>query len=965
MKRQPDRLVLQARRLRTYFVHLCLIGIALIFAANAFSADLKSDPVAWPHDASDIQPDPGVHFGVLSNRFRFILMKNRVPKDRVSMHLVIQAGAIHEAQNQRGLAHFLEHMLFNGSTHFKPGELVKYFQSIGMQFGPDANAHTGFAETVYDVLLPNGDRKSLADAMRVMKDYAQGALLLQSEVDRERRVILAEKRSRDSADYRVFRETLKFEFSDTLLPHRLPIGDEKVIKTADRNLLKSYYDSWYRPDNMILVLVGDFKLDTAESLIQDNFGTIQPRSSEPVQPDIGTINHCGIKAFYHHEAELGASEVSIEVLDRVDNLADTVTFQRDELKIQMANRIIQNRLEKMISKPDIPFTSASIHAGYFLTRFKYAEISAECRPDNWTKTLAYLEQSLRQALLFGFTASELSRVKKEVRFELDNAVKQAGTRKSGVISRQIIRRVNSNRVVMSPEQEQSLLVPMLEGLTVADIHEALRIAWEPKHRLVLVTGNSPVLQTNATGEQSILSVYNKSLHTPVDKPVDQGTMAFPYLSEPEQPGRIAHRNELTDLGVTRIEFENGVLLNLKKTDFQAGKVNAAVVFGWGKSAEPISHPGLAQLCGSLLNESGVGNLDKNELSEALAGTQTSAWFSINEDHFEFRGSSPTDNIRLLVQLLHTHITDPAYRENAYRLAKERLDQWYLSLSREIEGALKLSGNRFLAGGDSRFGLPPLDTLQSHTLGDVTSWIGTALHKEGLEISIVGDFDIQEAISSVATYFGSLPARTESPKSLRASNPMVPEGKTLDIRVDTQIQKGLIVIGYPTADYSHIAHVRRLSVLAEVFSDRLREKIREELGAAYSPFAFNRSSRVYPDYGVFQSIIFVTPGDENAVIGAVKDIASEIVQNGITEDELQRSIKPILTNIKDLRRTNAYWLNRVLSGSKRHPKQLDWSRSIESDYGAITREEIMTFARQYLKNEKAAQIIVLPKSKPSS
>ncbi|MBW2368072.1 MAG: insulinase family protein [Deltaproteobacteria bacterium] len=986
MKRQLDRLVLQGVRVRFYCVLLCLAVITLIFAANAFSADMfskrylpvadkadaaeiKPDQVAWPHDISDIKPDPEVHFGELSNRFRFLLMKNQVPKDRVSMHLVIQAGSIHEARNQRGLAHFLEHMLFNGTTHFKPGELVKYFQSIGMQFGPDANAHTGFSETVYDVLLPSGDLESLADAMRVMKDYAQGALLLPSEIDRESRVILAEKRSRDSADYRVFRETLQFEFPDTLLPHRLPIGEEQVIKTANRKVLKSYYDSWYRPNNMILVLVGDFKLETAGSLIDENFSTLKSRSPEPAQPDIGKINHHGIKAFYHHEAELGASEVSIEVLDIVDHQPDTVSFQIDELKIQMANRMVQNRLEKMISKPDIPFTSAGIHAGYFLQRIKYAEISAGCSPNNWRETLTYLEQTLRQALRFGFTTRELSRVKKELLSELDNAVKQADTRKSGVISRQMIRLVNNNRVVRSPAQEQSLLAPIVERLTAAEIHAALRAAWQLDHRLILVTGNAPVptgnvpvSQMNATGEQSILSVYNKSLQVQVDKPVDNALVRFPYLPKPEQSGRIARQDELTDLGVTRIEFENGVLLNLKKTDFQAGKVNAAVVFGWGKSAEPASQPGLAELCGSLLNGSGVGNLDKNELSDALAGTDTTAWFSINEDHFEFRGSSPTENLRLLIQLLHTHITDPAYRQNAYLLAKERLEQWYLSLSREIEGALKITGNRFLAGGDSRFGLPSLDSLQSYSLRDIEFWIGSALKQESLEISIVGDFDMQEAILSAATYFGSLPVRIESPKTLRPSSPKVPEGRTLDIRVDTQIQKGMVVIGYPTADYSHIGRVRRLSVLSAVFSDRLRRKIREELGASYSPFAFNRSSRIYPGYGVFQSIIFVTPGDENAVIDAVKNIAFEIVKNGITEDERQRSIKPILTNIKDLRRTNAYWLNRVLVGSKRHPKQLDWSRSIESDYGAISREEIMTLARKYLKNEKATQIIVLPKSK---
>ncbi|MBW2681403.1 MAG: insulinase family protein, partial [Deltaproteobacteria bacterium] len=279
------------------------------------SADENIDAfVKWPHEKSDLLPDPVLIFGKLPNGFRYVLMENHKPKDRVSIHLDVQAGSLHESDDQQGLAHFLEHMLFNGSTHFKPGELVKYFQSIGMQFGADANAHTGFNETVYDILLPNGDRKNLKKGLTVIKDYAQGALLLPSEIDSERRVVLAEKRTRDSAQYRTYVATLNFEFPHAKISKRLPIGKEEIVKNADHNRLKKFYDSWYRPEKMILVMVGDFDTQSAVSMIKENFSSLSGRAPPVPEPDVGKINHFGIKSFYHLEKEAGNTTTSIEVV---------------------------------------------------------------------------------------------------------------------------------------------------------------------------------------------------------------------------------------------------------------------------------------------------------------------------------------------------------------------------------------------------------------------------------------------------------------------------------------------------------------------------------------------------------------------------------------------------------------------------------------------------------------------------
>ena len=255
----------------------------------------------WPHKGSDLKPDPAVIFGSLPNGFRYVLMENHEPKDRVNISLNVQTGSMFEENGQEGLAHYLEHMLFCGSTHFKPGELVKYFQDLGIQFGPDANAHTGFYETVYDILLPDGRKESLDKGFLIVEDFAGGALLLDSEVDRERRVILAEKRSRDSASYRTFVSTMKFKFPDSKISKRFPIGAEEVLESMTPVQLKGFYETWYRPENIILVMVGDFDPKTAVPLIEKRFSGFSPKAGIKPYPSFGDIKHEGVKAFYHYE----------------------------------------------------------------------------------------------------------------------------------------------------------------------------------------------------------------------------------------------------------------------------------------------------------------------------------------------------------------------------------------------------------------------------------------------------------------------------------------------------------------------------------------------------------------------------------------------------------------------------------------------------------------------------------------
>jgi len=926
-------------------------------------ADTPIKAPAWPHANSDLKPDPALLFGHLANGMRYILMPNTYPQDRVSMHLNVQAGSLNETDAQQGLAHFLEHVLFNGSEHFKPGELVKFFQRIGMQFGPDANAHTGFNETVYDILLPDGSEKSLKEGLLVLYDYADGALLLSEEIDSERRIVLAEKRTRDSASYRTFEKTIKFEFPEARVSSRLPIGKAAVIETAGRPLLKDFYDTWYRPENMSVIIVGDFDPKLAARLIQKRFTAITPRTlsaKKRTRPDMGKITHQGVKPFYHFEKEAGNTDVSIEVVEKIVLEHDSAALQKTTLIRNIANQMLQNRLDAIVRKPDSPFTSASVSSGIFLNEIRYAGISAECRPANWNASLHKIEQELRKVLLYGFTATELQRVQKDYIADLENEVQKASTRDSKRLARHIMAKLNRNRVFQSPVQRRDFLLPVIQNLTAEKAGDVFKQSWAMDHRLVTVTGNIDLNVNEVAPERLIRGIYDESHQEKVRPPDEVKKVVFPYLPEPSENGSIIRQTPVNDLGIVQIDFKNGVRLNLKKTDFKANEILCKLAFGLGKVTEPADKSGLGALSEAVINESGLGGLTRDELTRALAGKNTSVKFGLDEQRFLFSGQTISKELELLFQLLHAHLTDPAFRKDAYTLVQERFRQYYLTLVRSIDGAMVLNGKRFLAGGDHRFGMPSYQQFKTLTLDDTRNWIAPALKTAKLELSIVGDFDVQRVIALTSKYIGSLPQREEPIPSNQAQQPVFPKSQTRNFTVETEIPKGLAIVAYPTEDFWDIRRTRRLSVLAQVFSEKLREKIREELGAAYSPFAYNRSSRAYPRYGVFQAFIHVDPKEAATVIAAVKQIAADLAQTAISKDELRRALDPLLTSLKDLRRKNQYWLNSVLAGSQKHPEQLEWSRMMVNDFAAISSDELFALAQKYLKNETAATIIVIPR-----
>ncbi len=931
----------------------------VVFCLMAAASAAQTEPL-WPHSGSDLPPDPAMIFGRLDNGLRYVLRVNRTPRDRVSLHLNVQAGSLHEREDQQGLAHLLEHMLFNGSTHFPPGELVKYFQRIGMAFGDDANAHTGFDETVYDVLLPDNRRESIAEGLKVIYDYACGALLLQEEIEREREVVLAEIRTRDSPGYRVFKSTIGFEFEGMRIAQRLPLGKREVVRRADRKALKDFYDQWYRPDRLVVVMVGDFDPAAAEAMIRERFADLKNRGATGADPPMGQLAHQGIKPFYHYEPELGHVRVSIGQVRNVPFTPDSMDFQRRLLAEEIAVRALDHRLQAILDRPDAPFTRADAAAGIFLKTLRYAEVDARPREGRWAEALSLLEQSLRQALDHGFAPAEIDRVRSEMKAELEKSAGQAETRQSMDLSNQIVDHLNAGRVMMEPKDELALLAPVIEAFRVEEINEALREAWDADHRLVQVIGSVDLSAAGADPLAGIRQVYDQSRNVPVAPWTARGVPAFPYLPAPGEAPAVVERTVHEDLGVIQVRFANGLGLSVKQTDFKDDEVRLSLDLEPGRNGEPAERPGLAELAEALMDESGLGALTRDDLDRALAGRNLSLATEIGEDRFRLVGTTVPQELPLLLDLLRHRLLDPGWRQSAFDLVMTRFEENYADLKTSIEGQMMLHGRQFLAGGDSRFGLPPPEVFRQSTLEDVRQWVTPILQTSPLALSVVGDVDPQQVIDLVGRYLGTLPSRNPAAMAERSA-PRFPSGQRRELAVETRLNKAMVVVAFPTEDIWDIRRTRRLNQLAEVFSDRLREQIREKLGASYSPFVHHWPSRAYAGYGMMMAMVQVDPERTEAVIDEIGRIASDLSARGIGADAFQRALAPTLTGIKDMRRQNRYWLDSVLSGVWSHPQQLDWSRTFLDDHAAIRAEELSALASRYLRMEKAALIVIRPQS----
>ena len=932
---------------------------ALQFTTPATAQEVQ--PRAWEHETSDIAPNERIHFGHFANGVRFAWVDNAEPKDRLYLRLHVDAGSFAEEPSEAGMAHYLEHMAFNGSEHFEAGTLVEWFQERGMSFGADLNAHTAFSETVYKLDLPNNTEGDLREGLQVLQDFAFLLDLTDVEVQAEKGVIDGEQRERDSASWRVLLQLLDKIFGGTLLPTHLPIGTEDIRAAFTGQTIRDFYTKWYRPENMTLVLVGDLQGLNPEALFAEFFGHV-PVPSTPLatEPEIGRADILdGEEAVFSiYESEIPSVSISMGKLKQFIDEPQTIETLTRDIPFSMANAMLNLRFAEFVKKEECKFLGASAgSSSQGLGVFDGASIDVNAESENWEEALIQAEVELRRALKFGFQEAELDEVRAGMMRGLEEAAGRAATRHSKSLLGDIVQACEKRIVPSSPATDLEVVGAILEAMTVQDCLDAMRGKWKGGTLLLSTTGN---LDLGETAVAELKRVHESVKKMKIEAGASISVEDFAYASDPAVKGAVVAQGEIAEMDIQTYQFENGVLLNLKKTDFKERQILLSARVGEGSLSLASEDAVLAYVAGQVLDPAGLGKHTSDELRRMTAGKTVGTSLSVGPDAFELGGSTTQEDLLLQLELMVATVTDPGSRDDGLRLLAKQLPIQLEQMKHMSQGPLVLDFLPVLMGGDPRhLPMPAEADILAVDMAGIHAWLKPALEGAPVELSIVGDFDVDATLAAVAQTFGTMsPRRARLDYSERRQFAGMVAGLDMESTIETQVPQALVFIAYPACDGIEAAQRRNLSMLGEILGDRIRLIVREELGAAYSPMAGAQADRVFHNMGMLQIYSMAQPENVPELREACLKVAADLAAGGVTEEEAKRMAEPILKGIRDSKRKNGYWLG-VCGEAQSDAAGLEDYLTVEDFFSNLSVKDLSAMAKKYLKRDNASVLSVTP------
>lgn len=933
---------------------LAAASFAVLTAASPALAQVQpSDPFA--HQTSDIPADSSVRFGVLPNGMQYALLRNATPPGQASFRLRIDAGSLMENENQLGLAHFMEHMAFNGTTNIPENELLRILERRGLAFGADTNAYTSFDETVYMLELPNAEDGTVDDSLRIMREQVSEALMDAGAVDDERNVIVGEERLRNTPGLRSIKAQLGLFAPGQRIANRLPIGDLDIIRTAPRERFVEFYQGYYRPERATFIAVGDFDVDTMEAKVRAAFESWQPTGPAGPEPDLGTVAPRGPETRILIEPGVQSS-IELGYIRAPDRDPDTAAERRDNLVRRLGVAVLNRRLGELSRADNPPFINASGGESDLADSFAAASVSARFNPGEWKRALEAIEQEQRRLIQYGITDAELQREITEARTGLENAVAGAATRRTPALAGGLVAAVNGRTVFNTPQTSLALFNAAVEGLSSAQVNQVLPSIFQGEGPLALVV--TPVEIEG--GEAAVTAALEASRQVPVTAPAAQAELDWPYVQF-GAPGAVQNRTELAAVGATVVTFTNGVRLTVKPTTFRDEQILVSVRTGIGELGMPadrIDPQGLAPL---VFAAGGLGRLSADELSRVLNGRIYSAGFMIESDSYVLSGATRPADLQLQTQVLAAYLTDPGLRPAPFQQIKTFFPQIIAQQMATPGGAFGLQAGELLASGDKREALPTAAEIASMTNDDLRASVTRGLSSGPIDIIMVGDVTVEDAIASVASTFGALPSRgPDATPSAGADQRRFPAATAEPVRLihNGPPEQALAYIAWPTTDaVDDRTEARRVSILSEVLKLRVLEEIRERQALAYSPGVGASASDVFSGYGSI-SIRAETAADKpDAFFAAIEAIIARLRDEPTSEDELNRARLPVVESLRRSQASNEYWLAQ-LGEVATNPGEIEQTLSHIADLESVTPADIQTLARQYLRSETAWKAVVV-------
>lgn len=931
------------------FLQLFIATVVISLNVFAQEADLTK-PIPF---------DPEVKTGTLENGLTYYIRQNEQPKDRAEFYLVVNAGAILENDDQNGLAHFCEHMAFNGTKNFEKHDIINYLQSIGMKFGPEINAFTSHDVTNYMLQkVPTDVPENVDTALMILYDWASNVSFEDEEIDKERGVIHEEWRTRRGAQFRMMTETNKILYKGSKYAERDIIGDINIIDNCSYETLRSFYKEWYRPDLQAIIAVGDFDVSEIENKIKELFSQI-PKRDKPKERKIYEVpDHQETFIAVETDPEAQYSIVQLYYKHPVfkeKNLQD----YRQSIVFSLYNQMLNKRLQEKLQEENPPFIYG--YSAYTsLVRSKDAYVSfAVAKNDGIKKTLETLLIENDRVKRHGFTETELERAKKEYLSNKEKAFNEREKQESSKYVWQYFSHYLENEPAPGIEYDYKFVKEIVPGIELNELN-SLADQWvTDQNRVVVVTApekEEVIIPTKEDILALFTEVDNMDIKAYIDDVSDKPLLPFePIL------GEIEKKSKNRKLGTEEWVLSNGIRVVLKPTDFKKDEILMRAFSYGGNSLYDIEELPSADFSTDIITESGLGNFDKTQLTKLMAGKVVSLYPYISETREGFRGSSSVRDFETLLQMIYAYFNFQRADETAYKALMNRMEGFVENRKNNPASAYRDTITLTMANYHPRVQLFDMDYLDEVSFESAKRVFDERFEDPAsFTFYFVGNLDTDSIKPLIEKYIGGLIPVNKNEK-FKDHGIRPPKGSIEKVVVkEMEVPKATVYVTFTgESDYNDYMNRLNLSALCDILDIRYTESIREEQGGTYGVSVYP-SFNQYP-YENYQVIIRFDCDPENVekLTQIVYDEIENIQQNGPLAKDLKSVKENKLKTRKENLERNSYWVNKL--------ENLDYNNADLKNYlkyekyiKKLTADKLREAAKEFF-GENHAEIILLPEN----
>ncbi len=957
-----------------FFLSLAATVLTPILGATGSPERLE---IAAPTVGSALELDdplpfnPQVQSGRLDNGLEYFLLEHGEPEDTVVLRLVVDAGSVLETENQLGLAHFLEHMAFNGTERFGETELVAYLEGLGIQFGPDVNAYTSFDETVYKLEIPSDDPETLETGFIVMREWAEAIRFETEAIERERGVIVEEWRTGREANRRMFEQHIPVLLQDSQYAERLPIGDMDIVRTVPREEFIAFYDRWYRPDNMAFIVVGDIPTAEAERLVTRHLGSLRRPETPLHRPHFDLPEQTGLRVSIATDPEATRSTVAIYTPAPVRPF-ETVGHYRDLLTRALFSSVINERIRDIARDPDSPIERGGIGWSRLLRSSELAVASVVARDQQIEGALERIALELERADRFGVTESELERARSRFFESIEDSFANRDTRPSERLADELVRHWLEGESVPGIPFEHYLYQELLPDITSAELGEIAAEFVEKEGAVVLasiregddgVLPNGSPIPTRSDLTSALDRARTAELRPPTDTELPDALMA-----RQPAPGSVIDAESFPEVETVGFLLENGIRVYVKQTDFAEDEVLFSGFSPGGSSLLPDDLVPSATIAAEVALESGIGDIDAATLARMLSGSSASLSASIGSLSERLDGGSREEDLETLFQMIHLALVAPRFEdralENVLRRTREAIDGAQASPT----GLFGRRLQQLYSAGDPRGAPLEIEDLAGITLDSVQRVYRDRFgDPSDFAFFFVGSADEDRIRELAERYLASVPTSGASFRELENASwsetaadngySLSPELIAETVRAGAEPVGRVAMILHNDYNWSRIEN-HRFSSLADLLDIRLRETIREESGGSYIVGAGGWRLR-YPREQAFMQIGFaMDPARADELIERAIEVVDELRSQTIGDDYLSRIKAQQREEWEQGITQNSFWLGTLefyLYHDREFASILSFPELIES----LDADDIFRTAQRYLDPNQRIELVLLP------